>query len=126
MGSFYGQGAKHVTIVPGHPCAGLRANSPELLQIAMLIDHLPTLGGASSPQSPQSGNAMPSHARLPKTHEIDLTIVSDVEKARLILEVKAFLGPAEPREIRDRSQQITRGIQQVKARTEAHKRHPKC
>jgi hypothetical protein len=48
--------------------------------------------------------------------EIDLAIVSDAEQQCLILELKSFIGPAEPREIRDRSEEIRRGIVQVRER----------
>lgn len=48
--------------------------------------------------------------------DVDLAIISDVEKQCLLLELKAFLAPAEPREIRDRSLEIARGVRQVKER----------
>jgi len=48
--------------------------------------------------------------------EIDLAIVSDVEQCCLILELKSFIGPAEAREIRDRSEEIHRGLEQTRKR----------
>lgn len=46
--------------------------------------------------------------------DIDLAIISDAQKRCLILELKSFLGPAEIREVRDRSKEIGRGIEQVR------------
>jgi len=48
--------------------------------------------------------------------EIDLAIVSDVERRCLALEMKAFIGPADPREIHERSLEIKRGIEQATLR----------
>jgi hypothetical protein len=52
----------------------------------------------------------------PGASEIDLAIVSDGEQQCLILELKSFIEPAEPREVRDRSEEIKRGIEQVRER----------
>lgn len=51
--------------------------------------------------------------------EIDLAIVSDKEQRCLLLELKSFVAPAEPREIRDRSDEIGKGIDQVRERIKA-------
>lgn len=48
--------------------------------------------------------------------DVDLVIVSDTERQCLILELKSFIAPAEPREIMDRSEEIRRGIGQVRDR----------
>ncbi len=48
--------------------------------------------------------------------DIDFAIISDTERSCLLLELKSFIAPAEPREIRDRSEEIARGIAQIKAR----------
>jgi hypothetical protein len=48
--------------------------------------------------------------------DIDLAIISDTEKECLILELKSFIAPAEPREIMDRSEEIRRGIGQIRDR----------
>jgi hypothetical protein len=48
--------------------------------------------------------------------EIDLAIISDDEKYCLILELKSFVAPAESREMRDRSEEIRRGIEQIRGR----------
>jgi hypothetical protein len=48
--------------------------------------------------------------------EIDLVIISDSEHYCLALEMKAFLGPADPREVHERSLEIRRGIEQVRER----------
>ncbi len=45
--------------------------------------------------------------------DIDLALISDTQRYCLILELKSFIAPAEPREIRDRSEEIARGIEQV-------------
>jgi hypothetical protein len=48
--------------------------------------------------------------------EIDLAIVSDAERLCLALEMKAFIGPADPREVHERSLEIERGIKQATLR----------
>jgi hypothetical protein len=48
--------------------------------------------------------------------EIDLAIVSDTERRCLALEMKAFIGPADPREVHERSIEIERGIEQATRR----------
>jgi hypothetical protein len=48
--------------------------------------------------------------------EIDLAIVSDAERRCLALEMKAFIGPADPREVHERSIEIKRGIEQAALR----------
>lgn len=48
--------------------------------------------------------------------DIDLAVISDSERQCLMLELKSFIAPAEPREIMDRSEEIRRGIQQVRDR----------
>ena len=48
--------------------------------------------------------------------DIDLAIIKDAERHCLIVELKSFIGPAEPRELRDRSEEIARGIGQIQRR----------
>jgi hypothetical protein len=48
--------------------------------------------------------------------DIDFAIISDAEKQCLILELKSFIAPAEPREINDRSNEVRRGIEQIRRR----------
>jgi hypothetical protein len=48
--------------------------------------------------------------------EIDLAIVSDAERRCLALEMKAFIAPADPREVHERSMEIKRGIEQATLR----------
>jgi hypothetical protein len=48
--------------------------------------------------------------------QIDLAILSDSEQQGLLLELKSFIAPAEPREVRDRSEEIRHGIEQVRDR----------
>ena len=46
--------------------------------------------------------------------DIDLAIIMDDEKACLLLELKWFIDPAEPREIMEKSEEIAKGISQVR------------
>jgi hypothetical protein len=50
--------------------------------------------------------------------DIDFVVISDVEQECLILELKSFIAPAEAREVRDRSEEIRRGIEQLRIRKE--------
>jgi hypothetical protein len=45
--------------------------------------------------------------------DIDLALISDEEKQCLLLELKSFVGPAEVREVIERTEEIERGIQQI-------------
>ena len=45
--------------------------------------------------------------------DVDLAIIQDPEKACLLLELKWFIGPAEVREIIEKSEEIEKGISQV-------------
>lgn len=56
--------------------------------------------------------------------QIDLVIISDVEQQCLILELKSFIAPAEPREILDRSSEIRIGIEQIQKRVKMARVHP--
>ena len=61
------------------------------------------------------------HGQVPewgKASEIDLAIVSDDERQCLLIELKSFIEPAEPREVRERSEEIQKGIKQVHDRME--------
>lgn len=48
--------------------------------------------------------------------DLDLALISDSEKACLCLELKSFIAPAESREVIERSQEIARGIEQIRVR----------
>jgi hypothetical protein len=48
--------------------------------------------------------------------DIDLAIMSDKKCCCLILELKSFTAPAEPREIREKSEEIANGIDQIRIR----------
>jgi len=48
--------------------------------------------------------------------EVDLALVDETSRRCLILELKSFVGPAEIREIWERSQEIAEGIAQVRIR----------
>jgi hypothetical protein len=54
---------------------------------------------------------IPGRIDLP---DLDLAIVDDKERTCLILEMKAFVGPAEPREVLEKSQEIRRGVTQIR------------
>ena len=51
--------------------------------------------------------------RVANLPDVDLAIVNDSEKSCLLLELKWFIGPAEIREIIERSEEIEKGISQV-------------
>jgi hypothetical protein len=48
--------------------------------------------------------------------DIDLAVISDEARVCILFELKSFVAPADPREIRDRSSEIERGIDQVRQR----------
>lgn len=50
---------------------------------------------------------------VPNLPDIDLAIVKESEKACLLLELKWFIAPAEPREVIHKSEEIEKGICQV-------------
>jgi hypothetical protein len=58
--------------------------------------------------------------------EVDLVLVSDDERQCLVLELKSFIAPAEPREIRERSQEILKGIMQIQSRMDMNSRYPQA
>ena len=62
---------------------------------------------------------------VPNLPDIDLAIITDSEKACLLLELKWFIEPAEVREIVNKSKEIEKGISQLlqlkRAFTENHK-----
>jgi hypothetical protein len=45
--------------------------------------------------------------------EIDLAIISPTDRACLVLELKSFIEPAEPRELFEKSEEIAKGIKQI-------------
>jgi len=51
-----------------------------------------------------------------KDAEIDLVIISDVELCCVVLEMKAFVAPADAREVHERSKEIAHGIDQIRSR----------
>lgn len=56
--------------------------------------------------------------------EIDLVMIDDETRHCLLLEMKSFIAPAEPREIFDRSKEIAKGIGQVRQRREQLSTNP--
>ena len=52
--------------------------------------------------------------RVPKLPDVDLAIIDDSEKTCLLLELKWFIDPAEPREIIEKSKEIRKGISQMR------------
>jgi hypothetical protein len=54
---------------------------------------------------------VPGRSDLP---DVDLAIIDDEQRACLVLELKAFIAPAEPREILEKSEEIQRGVSQIK------------
>ena len=54
--------------------------------------------------------SLPGRSELP---DIDLAIIDEEQRSALVLELKSFIGPAEPREILDKSQEIRKGINQA-------------
>lgn len=58
--------------------------------------------------------------------DVDLAIISDEQQACLILELKSFIAPADPREIRERSEEIAKGIRQVQSRREMIAQNPEA
>ena len=52
--------------------------------------------------------------RIPKLPDVDLAIIDDSEKTCLLLELKWFIYPAEPREIIEKSKEIRKGISQMR------------
>jgi len=58
--------------------------------------------------------------------DVDLAIISDEQQACLILELKSFIAPAEPREICERSEEIAKGIRQVRSRREMITQNPEA
>lgn len=56
--------------------------------------------------------------------DIDLAIVSHAHRWCLVLELKSFLEPAEIREVIERSEEIARGVEQVRLLKQEHKRAP--
>lgn len=53
-------------------------------------------------------------SRMPNLPDVDLAIIDDSEKTCLLLELKWFIDPAEPREIIEKSEEIRKGISQVR------------
>ncbi len=51
--------------------------------------------------------------------QIDLVLISDLERCCIIIEQKSFIGPADPAEVIHRSEEIKRGIEQLRFRREA-------
>lgn len=50
--------------------------------------------------------------------DLDLVIVDDCGKCVLVLELKSFLAPADPREVADKAAAIERGVKQISLRQE--------
>jgi hypothetical protein len=56
--------------------------------------------------------------------DIDLAIISKNEKLALILELKWFIEPSEPREVLEKSEEISRGISQSKILARTYSQNP--
>ncbi|WP_436717440.1 hypothetical protein U8335_11305 [Roseiconus lacunae] len=54
--------------------------------------------------------SIPGHPNLP---DVDLAIIDTASRVCLVLELKSFIQPAEPREIIDRSSEIAKGVSQI-------------
>jgi len=65
--------------------------------------------------------SIPGRTDLP---DVDLAIIDDSANVCLVLELKSFIEPAEPREIIDRSKEITKGISQSKKLRGFHGQEP--
>ena len=50
--------------------------------------------------------------------DIDLAIIDDRDSCCLLLELKSFIGPADPREVFQKTQEIERGVRQIQRRRE--------
>jgi len=50
--------------------------------------------------------------------EIDLIVEDPAAKVGLLMELKSFIDPSEPREVKEKSEEIKRGIEQINARRE--------
>lgn len=46
-------------------------------------------------------------------NDIDIAIISDEQKCCLLVELKSFFGPADPRELYEKSKEIAKGINQI-------------
>ena len=64
---------------------------------------------------------LPGRPDLP---DIDLAIIDDIDRVCLILELKAFIQPAEPREILEKNKEIKKGVSQGLALREAYLQTP--
>ena len=58
--------------------------------------------------------------------EVDLAIVDPAGKTCLILELKSFVEPADPREVYQKSLEIRKGIQQIRKRKQRTTTHRHC
>jgi hypothetical protein len=64
---------------------------------------------------------IPGRSDLP---DLDLAIVDELTRTVLIQELKAFLQPAEPREVLEKSQEIERGVGQIQKLRDAFQAKP--
>lgn len=64
---------------------------------------------------------IPGRADLP---DLDLAIIDVCARTCLVLELKAFVGPAEPREILEKSEEIKRGVDQLRRLRDAFRSQP--
>ena len=54
-----------------------------------------------------------------KASDVDLAIIDDRRNCCLLLELKAFIGPADPREVNDKAEAIEKGVEQIGRRRDA-------
>ncbi|MDZ4821149.1 MAG: hypothetical protein SGJ20_19485, partial [Planctomycetota bacterium] len=57
--------------------------------------------------------------------DLDLAIIDDARRSCLILELKAFIEPAEPREVLEKSKEVARGVSQIKLLQNAFQLNPR-
>jgi len=82
-------------------------------------------------QKIQTGINLPNiryiHGKIEKKSnlpDIDLAIVSDLERVAFIVELKWFIAPSEPREILEKSKEIEKGVSQALLLEEVAEKNP--
>ena len=64
---------------------------------------------------------LPGRSELP---DIDLALIKDDEKSVLLLELKWFIEPAEPREVLEKSEEIAKGLRQLELLAQVWRESP--
>jgi len=68
------------------------------------------------------------HGKIPSRHDlpdIDLALISDIDKVCIFMELKWFIDPAEVREILEKSEEIEKGISQLNMILQTIDKNPK-